>query len=659
MPESQTLAAQGAGAYPLIILLLALGWPALLALAAARAHRFLREGLPGRGSALVPLTVTVLVALAMALAFSPRLPVLSTYTGLAHIVSAYRIADLEWHWAFPSDYPLAVPVLVAGLVKVIGRTPDAWAAVSLFLTLLGCAGIVLLAAEWFRCGAVALVAGLVSATLPPVLLLARADSLSIGYFALAPWVVLFAIDRLATRSRLSLAGLAVSLFLAVQTRPEAMAFLLVPLALPLFVPCRHREAQALPTRSVATVLADVACLAVPIGLALLALGPYLSVLFPRMSEASGGELGFHRVPHLLGGTAALSALLVVPAQVPFIGDWFDSRSLRAGLLLTVALCAAGLAVFGPPFLIPMSTIPWFEGGETFRTVPFWHFNPKLVPLTAIIGASIGLVGGKGREDRLSRILLVLWLGGVVTAASAKATGELPFEGLRTQVPATVPFALLAGAGIGPLLRPLSARLRPLVCGAGLLPFLPLCLLPVARLDYDQQQEYRFLAECLERLPERTTLYLPADIVPVLLPGDTVPVPVDLFTLHRSGYLLDSFGDAAQGSRVAPLGPAAWAQIRKSDGASPVPLDGSSGTPGEEAPWYVFLGLNCYRVGDPGIAISCETVLRHTRLEPVCEALVDNRPYTSDFISGTGMSMPGLRIGIYKASSRKEAHDAVP
>ena len=655
IPDAMTPAANPAGANPLVILLLAIGWPALFALVAWRVKRALSDGLPDGGTVLGPLLVTVAVAAILALTLSPGIPVLSTYTGLAHIVSAYRIAALEWHWSFPTDYPLAVPVLVAGLVKVVGRTPEAWAAVSLFLALLGCAGTVLLAAAWFRSGAAALVAGLVAATLPPVLLLARADSLSIGYFALSPWVMLFALDRLEdVRAEpisgardsvvgdrplrlLAFAGLAVSLFLVVQTRPEAAAFALVPAVLPFFAafPCARRGWPW-----VRGLSAALGSMAVPLALALLLLLPYLSTFVGRLGEAgSGNELGFHLVPRLLGGTLALSLLLAVPALVPCVGEWFERRAFLLASVLVLSLCGAGVAVFGLAFIVPGTTVPWFEGGQTLQTVPFWHFNPKVVPLGAIFLAAAGLCSGTGPRDRLLRALLVLWMGGVVTAASAKATGELPFEGLRTQVPASVPFALLAGAGAIPLLRRTTRFLwRLAVPAIALVPFLPACLVPVAGLDYDQQQEYRFLADCLPRLPDRTSLFMPADVVPVTLAGDSFPIPVDLFTLHRSGYLLDSFGDAARGSRV-------------------VPLNSLSASMGHMLDGYFFLGLNCYRTGGSTLAPSCTAVLENARLDPVCETRVGNQPYTSDFISGAAMSTDRPRIGIYRVT--KEVPDAVP
>jgi len=655
MPEPQTLAANGTGANPLILLLLALGWPVLLSLAAARVRRSLQWRFPDGTGVKWPLLITLAVALAAILAFSPDLPVLSTYTGLAHVVSAYRVADLEWHWSFPTDYPLAVPVLVAGLVKLIGKTPAAWAAVSLFLTLLGCVGIVLLAAAWFRSRTAAMAAGIVAAALPPVLLLARADSLSVGYFALSPWVVLFTLDRLslalpppADSSAPPLhnghigrafdpavVGLAVGLFLIVQTRPEALAFLLIPVALPLFrsLPCSEPSTVGQDRAILAT---SVRLLVFPLLLALLLLVPYLSMFAGRIVEA-GGELGFHLVPRLFGGTAMLAVLLVPAVLLPDLRKRFDAAAVIGGAALTVALLAAGLALFGPRFLLP-GAVPWFEGGATLRTVPFWHFNPKLVPLTAIFLAAVGLCAGIDRPHRLGRIFLVLWLGGVVAAASTKATGELPFEGLRTQLPATVPFALLAGAGADRVLRGLAAfHWRSVVVAVGLVAFFPLCVPPVATLDYDQQQEYRFLARCLPELPERTALHVPADVVPVLLPGDTVPVLVDLFTLHRSGYLLDAFGDPVRGSRAVPL-----------------PGNLVEGS-------FFFLGLNCYRTGTTALAPSCVRVLEEQRLEPVCETTVANRPYTSDFISGAAIVSPEVRIGIYRVrpSQVGEVSNAIP
>ena len=192
IPLAQIEVASGSGAVPFILLLIFAAW-ALFAVAGGWCLRRLvpPEGV-GRREVFAGLVGTALASLLLSMLFSPSPPVLCSYTGLAHITSSYRIAGLEWNWAFPTDYPLSVPALAAVFVKLLGETPAAFSAANMIVAVLGSAGTFLLGLSLFRSLTTALAAGLVAGSLPLLLLFSAGDGLSVGYFALGPWVFFFA-----------------------------------------------------------------------------------------------------------------------------------------------------------------------------------------------------------------------------------------------------------------------------------------------------------------------------------------------------------------------------------------------------------------------------------------------------------------------------------
>ncbi|MBM4356429.1 MAG: hypothetical protein FJ109_21980, partial [Deltaproteobacteria bacterium] len=111
----------GSGLYPLVILLLMVGWGVFVVCAGERLVRLFREGLQSRDGAAVAggrmssaaLLLVLIVAAVAALWASPLPPVLSTYTGFMHVSSAEQVASLDWHGGFPADYPLATPVFAS------------------------------------------------------------------------------------------------------------------------------------------------------------------------------------------------------------------------------------------------------------------------------------------------------------------------------------------------------------------------------------------------------------------------------------------------------------------------------------------------------------------------------------------------------------------
>ncbi len=572
------------------------------------------------------------VAAVAALLLSPVPPVVCTYTGLSHVTTAYHIAHLEWLWPFPTDYPLAVPTLAALFVRLLGRTPEAFGFASLLLHALSAAAVALLAARLWPGRLAAWFAGLLGALTPLALLYARGDGLSVGYAALSAWAVLFALEVLQGGGRLARLGLAAATVLVVQSRPEALAF---PLVLVALVPALSWP-DLRPSKQ----------LLAPLGGALLALLPYLARFageFLGADRSLAMELGLHMAwKHALSAAFIAGGILFMTYGVAQVGRLH--RLLFPALLFGTYLAALVL-VFGVDVLGP-GTHCWGREWETachaqtWKTVAWWVASPKLVPLGAVFLALAGLFSFRSARDGRVLAWLVLWAGGIVAAASTKMTGELPYEGARTQLPALVPVLLLAGAGVAGLLGTEGRRGRIAALSAGLVTALTLAppMATVARFGFDEQAEFAFVREVVRELPRGSTVYLPDDILSVRLMGDDHDIRVDLFHLYRSAYLAEALGDAGEGVRMLAVGAA--------DRSAP-------------GPRYFLRSLNCYRTGVPEMTPSCQRALARPGLVPVREVNVANRPYTSDFFEQTRVLGQNILLGLYALPGAAEDDDAVP
>jgi hypothetical protein len=687
----QTSPGGGVGLYPLIILVLVAAWGGFLACAVLTLARLGRARVPGGRAALAAALLSFLAAVAAGVVLSPEPPVLSTYTGLAHVVSSYRIADLEWSWSFPTDYPLAVQVLAAFFVKIGGHTPAMFGLANSFLSGLGAAGVSLLAWTLFGSLPLAWFCGLSAALCPLTILLAGSDALVVGYYASSVWAILFllgtgvrgrgqetvapaAIPSTALRagddppspdasaglrrpstiaSACSSApscggametlagsvGLACSLLVAVQCRLEAMAFLPVVLAAFFLLGAPGELARS--ARRISLPALGFAVAAVP----------YLALFHDQFiaTGRAGEELGFQMVRKvgavtLFGLAAVLFAAYGRPASAP---AGLKGRGIVASLLL-LTFSGLTLIFWGPEFYSfdPVCFGPSCQD-VTFRTILAWHLNPKLVPVGLGLLFIVGLTASSGRNEARVAAFLLVWLGVVVGIASTKATGELPFEGARTQLPATVPFLLFAGLGarlVASALPP-TFWVRGAVFAVLLGPPYPRCLSNATGSDWDQQAEYRFLESCLPRLPERSILYAPDDEVVTRAPEDSQGIAVDLYTLHRTGFLAEALRELSRATRFAPLSTLDEADAR-----------------GRR---FFFLGMSCYRTGGEGIAPSCRRLEGMRGLSPVCEATVRASTHTSDFYTATRIAVDEVKLGVYElpgADGRdvpEEAEHAVP
>ena len=622
--------AASGGGYPLIILFLIVGW-GLFALAAGAygVQLWQRSGL-GRRALWASLAGAGL-AVVMALAISPGPPVVCTYTGLSHITSAYHLAALEWQWPFPTDYPLTVPTLAAFFVLLMGRIPEAFGMANLLLFALATGGIALLAGELWRSRVAAWAGGILTATLPLLLLFARGDVLSVGYLALSVWAVIFGRRVVCKEGGLwAQLGLVGATLLACQTRAEALAIWLVLAALPMTLPRSNWKVSF--RRILPWILGS-----------LLLLLPHIANL---LGEFAGGdrslaaEVGFHYAWKILLAAGFLATIVLLAGHgavrtrnTPW---WLPIGCL--GLLGLGLAALYGWAVWGS------DTHCWGLAcnARTWRTVALWLLSPKLVPFALMGFVLAGLFSFRDGAEARTVALLVLWAGGIVAAASVKMTGELPYEGARTQLPAVAPMVLVAALGVGQLVtrnRVFCIRFAAAAVGALVLT-LVVPVQTVARHGFDVQAEFAMVRSCLHSLPERSILLAPDDVLEVVMLGDSHVTRVDLYHLYRSAYLTEALGRAGKQAQVVPF--ASLSEV--ANGSRPL---------------YWLRSLNCYRTGDGSLTLSCQRALALEGLQPICETTIENHPYTADFFEETRVLGQNVLLGIYAVPGGQEEGHAVP
>jgi hypothetical protein len=622
--------AAGGGSYPLIILLLLAAWLLFAVAAPVTVWQILCEGSGWSRRVLWAMVAGVALAGVLALIASPGIPVVCTYTGLSHITSAYHLAELEWQWPFPTDYPLTVPALAAAFVLVMGKVPEAMGLANLVLTLLAVAGVGLLAGTLWRSRVAPWGATLALATAPLLLLFARGDGLSVGYLALSPWAAVLAL-RVARGEGGVVArfGLVAALLLAIQARAEGIAFLAVVAAVPLTMP---RDGWRVGAGRLWSLM----------GLAALLLVPHvvnLAAEFAGADRSLAAEIGFHTAWKTLLGTGFLAAGIVLAGSVVRVRPTPIALSLALLALLITGLTALfGVAVYST------ETQCWGVAcnAQSYRTVALWLVSPKLMSLVVPGLALVGAFAFRSSAESRGVAWLVLWGGGMVAVASVKMTGELPYEGARTQLPALAPLVVLAALGVHRLVMArghLCVRVAAVLV-AGLVVTLYVPFRTLGSHGYDEQVEFQFVRDCLDRLPEHSVIVAPDDALNVMMLGDTESTRVDLYHLYRTAYLAEALGEASKRARVVPFG--ALASV----------LSG-------ERPVFWFRSLNCYRTGDGSLTPSCQRALAMPGWQPVCEQSVKNRPYTADFFEETRVVGHTIVLGIYAHPGQgKEAH-AVP
>jgi len=639
IPAAQNQGGVLPGPNPLVIMLLVLAWIALLAAAAAFIVRFRPPQSVSRVAALSTAGLVAALAVALSIILSPLPPVLCTYTGLSHITSSYHVAALEWNWSFPTDYPLAVPVFASLFVKMLGQTPESFGLANTLLAAFGTAAVCLLALRLYSTLLAALFAGVATGTFPLLLLLAGGDSLTVGYMALSPWAILFALAVLQGGGkwdrRIAFSGLAAALVLVCQTRLEAPAF--VGVVFLLLIPFSTRK----------TVLEDVCRLLRPAAVAVLISLPYFSLFYAEFvtGERLGQELG-GRLAWRIALVAVYAVVLLSFAGYRRIKNRRNRTRIRfayAGLLIA-CYCFFVLAEWGPAFFLPGPACFGLGcSGETFATIFSWHLNPKMTPLPLIFMFAAGFALFRDRRESRMVVFLLLWMAAILIAASTKATGELPFEGARTQLPATIPFVLIAAIGAREVVRSLARGwMKAGAILVVLLPFYPFCVGNATDLDYNQQREYGFFRSCLANVPRHSTVYAPDDVLSLFMIGDDHATTVKLYPLYRTGYMTEAMGTGGRGIRLRGI-----SLFERQESES------------DDHKVFFMKNLNCYRTGRTGLNRSCAAAESELDLIPVCEMTIPNRMYTFDFYEPTRIVADEIELGLYEIRQGRGDVDAIP
>jgi 4-amino-4-deoxy-L-arabinose transferase-like glycosyltransferase len=612
--------------YPLILLVLFACWLALpVAMAAGwrplRAQLFPAED---RGRTALAVAALFLVGLALRLVVSPRLPMLSTCTGLEHVETAYLIADGLWNGPFRAAYPLAVPALASLPMQLFGLSPD------LFFVTVGVLSALLVPALYmvgrllWESPAAGLVAALFGALFPPFLTFATTGSLAVPYATLATLSMGLLLAWRRSGSQALLTALLAALVLVLQTRLEAALFIVPVLA-----------ALALDDAPAAPGLFRARTWTVA-GIFLLAALPYLVTKTAQLgNDPSMGN------PPLLTGSVRF--LLEAALLVGFTGAWSLSAQKRhpaslpwlAALLFLFwglsLLWRFGHTVFywGPTLLAGFD-----QPTEVYAPVGLPMLDPKLTPLLFVAGYFASICTLLRRRERRTWLLLNAWCGVLFAASLMKSTGELPFEGVRTALPALPPFLLLAARGVVWLRGSLRDARVPAADGVLVAAGVLSLVIPVMSsldTDFDQQAEYRFVRSWVEELPDGATLLLPNETREVAMENGGPPVPLAMARLMRTRALFD----ATLGSRRDRVA------IRLVDGAAAIAE--VAGTPG---PLYFYEGLDCHRTGSPSVAPLCQA-FHALPLRAVHRAEVPVRLYNSDFVRQLYIASPTVPLTLYR------------
>ncbi len=579
-------AGRSGGAVPLVLLILFMAWGIFL-FSALRLFRRLGNEFSVTG--FVSLVLVLLLSLLWSSLMAPPPPVVSTFTGLGHVISSLQIARLDWGAFFPYEYPLAIPVW-GSLFQHVGFIPTeafSWANRSLYG--LGALGFFLVGAKVYGRLSWAWLGVLVWWGMAAMLLYSASDALSLGTAVLSVWGLVFLLElRERADSRLARFAFAALLVLLVQSRLEALV-LVLPLVL-MAAGWLDRNGRAAFAK--ALVLAGV-----------FSLPALVWTLRAMATNAGASGLGLRLVPGILVATVAVIGFVFVHHLLVRKGSvtWWISVGVFAALVVLMSW-SFGFGVWGSgPMVLP------FKGEmlRTYRTVGAWVFNHKMVCLTWWLLAVLGLLSRRSLAEKSGWIL---WIGLVVAASTLRSSGELPFEGLRTQLPTFVPLTFLVVAGVEALsLLPWRMVSRWGVAFVLLVGIWPSTLRPVREFNYAAQQEWRFLWDVLPTLPHGATVFVPD--APILVPG-MPELRVNRYGLFRYGRVAASLGLAASGEvRLRPMSRMTTPPRRDS---------------------YVFLGLGCYRTGTKKLLPQCRCVLDSVSSVVARRAIFVGQ-YTSDFL----------------------------
>ena len=626
--------------HPANLVVLVLAWVVLVAGIAWALPRLRGAAMPAADPAAVKwlLLAAVLAGAIFRFLLCPRLPMVNAYGGFAHVQDAYAFAALEWGGEDRSIYPQAVPVLAGATMWLTGKTLSVFSYVVSFASLMLVPAVYVLGRLLWGRAREALLAALFSALFPPLLTFSASAALTPAYATLATVsVAMLLLARQTGRWPEMCAGLA-ALILAVQTRPEAILFLLPAAAIFLWAPIADHDRPGLIGRWPAGRLAAAATVF------LVLLAPHLALLW--------GHTAATKASYDAPGFAIMGTWLLRGSVVLAFFCWLGIQAGR-GKPIPLGWAAALLALFFVLVLERSVGLHAFAGGalqyrgdlnaETYTPFAVVFFNPKLVPLVLILAYLTGFaVVGDSRERRIW-LLLNCWLLVAFAAGVTKVGGELPYIGVRLALPAAPAFLLLAARGTTHAAQGVAASMlqstwkRVLLTALivlGLMDFVS----PVhdaMDADFNQQAEFSTTTALMQAVPDNALVLFPAETVAVTDPGSGKMHQIDMATVFRTRHLLAAL--LADNPRAIEL-----RRVSSTD----VPLD----LPADQ-PVFAYLGLDCFRTGTDATLPVCQALRAEYHLEAVEEGHIYNRIYLADFYHDLRIVPDDMLVGLYRVTPR--------
>lgn len=575
------------------------------------------------GWVLPALAVMAVAGLAVRLLFCTGLPMVNSYGGLTRVVDAYAFASLDWSAQFQSIYPLGITSLAGAIMVVAGKQPGVYFSLVSLLSALLVPAIYLAARLLWGRSREALIAAAAAAIYPPLLAFSGSACLTVPYATLATLSVALLLLWLRTGSLANFCAFGFALLLTLQTRPEAVVFVVPVLAAPFLV-------RRLPWRELLTpaVLSAAALL-------VLLAAPFLAAQYGHYSGSSTGQ-------GELGWQAAFKWLFRGGLAAAFL-YWWGSKQERKGQ--TPRFTAAGvlmLALFlileyhNGLYVLAGGGYPFrgFTQTDTYAPVEILFFNPKLTPLALILAYIVVIALLPSKRERRAWLFLHIWLVPLFAAGFLKRGGEVPFFGVRTTLSAAPAFLLVSARGVSAVVDQFTGKT---VAGLALVAALT-CVFPFfAGIDrtYNQQQEFLHLQTELSGVPDGSVVLYPADRAAVTVEGSTEQRMVDFSRCFRTRTLFAALlGDNERGIEYLPLAP---------DGTMPRLPD--------DRPAYFYQGLLCYRTGSSELTAACRFALDELPLAEPTGTTFPNRMYVADFFEDLRITGPDVEIVLHSVGAR--------
>lgn len=576
-----------------ILFVLMAAWAFLLASGGLAMLRSCRRGSCITRERLV-LAGSVLLGLLLSTVFSPEPPVVSTYTGFTHVVSSMNIASWRWKLTFPPGHPLGIQTLFA-LPIALGVHPltaFAWGNRILFSS-----AIIALALVSRQVGAStrqSLMAAFFLAITPLGLLMAASDSLVIGYLALSLWTVWFALRLLQEpQNRFSMATFVASMTLLVQTRPDAVVMVAI-IPLTIFVAPQGTLRKRAWVMFQAYLITGLFCL------------PAVSQILADLYAENSSTLT--NTSPIIYSAIAVIVILILTSNRLLQNKSSYKIEATLSVLMIIFLSTQDISI------LAVSDISRAAGeSASFLLTGIWLSETRMVSLLLLF-FFLWFFVFRPRIPLSVRAFLILWMGSILVIASSRLTGELPFEGARTQIPALGPFLV----GVSLVVPDFAQQRHPLVRSWG--PWVVAGLVALTSLrgygalaafPFDQQREASFLEAVLPQLPKDAEVITADDCIERCQEPEHRNT---LYTLFRT--------------RLIP--PALLGQVTdvprfiRSGTTGPLPLKPTGNK-------FYYRGLNCWRSGTETMTPSCETAEKLYRMTEVSRQHIGIDRYSSDFM----------------------------